>query len=436
MARIAVFGLGYVGSVSVAALAECGHEIVGVDANPVKVEMISAGRSPVMEEGIDALLCEGVEGGLIRTTGDVDSAVGDTDLAIVCVGTPSRANGSLDLGQVERVCREIGDAISRIDRPYTVVIRSTMLPGSMREVVIPTLEQASGRRAGETLGVCVNPEFLREGSSVFDFYHPPFTLIGCDDPHTAEMVAEIYDKVEAELLIVPLAAAEMVKYASNAFHAIKVAFANEIGSIAKAHQVDSHQVMSIFARDTKLNVSAAYLKPGYAFGGSCLPKDLRALTYHSRTIDVDTPLLDSVIPANQRHIDRAFEMVRSAGSKRIGVLGFSFKAGTDDLRESPVVELIERLIGKGFQLSLYDRHVSLARLIGANKAYIEREIPHVSSLMRDTPEQVVADSDVIVVGNSAAEFVAALSGARPDQVIIDLVRLQLDTASDYRGICW
>jgi GDP-mannose 6-dehydrogenase len=437
MTRIAVFGLGYVGAVSAAALAADGHDVTGVDSNPVKVEMISAGRSPVVEAGLTDLIASGVAAGRLRATTDAAEAVARSDVSLICVGTPSRPNGSLDLSQMERVCEQVGEQLP--GRPgHVVVVRSTVLPSSTDDLVVRVLEKASGGTAGRDFGVCLNPEFLREGSSIRDYHNPPFTLIGSDDPSAAEVVSALYAGIDAELLVVPVRVAEMVKYTSNAFHAIKVAFANEIGAICKRQRVDSHAVMDIFCRDDKLNVSRAYLRPGFAFGGSCLPKDLRALVYHARHLDVETPLLASVMPSNRGQIDRAFELVAGTGRKRIGILGFSFKAGTDDLRESPLVELIERLIGKGYEVRVFDRNVSLANLQGANRAYIEGEIPHIASLMCETVHEVVAASEVVVIGNGAPEFAAVPAMATADQVIIDLVRLQSEPPSHpgYAGIGW
>jgi len=437
--RISVFGLGYVGAVATAALARDGHDIVGVDPNLTKVEMVDAGVSPVIEEGLDALMAEGVAAGRIRATTIAEDAIAGTDVSLICVGTPSNFNGSLDLGHIEKVCQEIGIALTGKTERHVVVVRSTMLPGSTEDIVIPTLETASGRRLGPKLGVCVNPEFLREGTSIQDFDHPAFTLIGGNDDQATEDVRGLYSGVDAPVVVVPYRVAEMVKYASNAFHALKITFANEIGSIARELGVDSHRVMEIVTRDTKLNVSPAYLRPGFAFGGSCLPKDLRALVYQARRFDVDVPVLEAIGTSNQGQIDRALGMVRRTGRKRVGVLGFSFKAGTDDLRESPIVELIERLIGKGYELRVYDRNVSLANLQGANRAYIEREVPHIASLMAETVDEVLAVSDVIVVGTGDREFARAVDHARPDQIVIDLVRIGDPTVRSsgvYQGIAW
>ncbi len=439
MSTISIFGLGYVGSVSMACLAQSGHEVIGVDVNPTKVDMINAGHSPIIEEGLADLVRQGVDRGQIRATTNAAQAVAESHLSIICVGTPSHPNGSLNLNYVRRVCGEIGQALRNKDGYHVVVARSTMLPGSTEEVVIPLLEQTSGKKAGHDFGVCFNPEFLREGSSIRDFYDPPFTVIGSDDERAAAVVAELYSMLNAPVTVVPLKIAEMVKYANNAFHALKVSFANEIGNICKQQDIDSHQVMEIFCQDTKLNLSSYYLKPGFAFGGSCLPKDVRALLYHSRHLDVNPLVLESILLSNRQQIDVACRMVERTGRKRVGVLGFSFKAGTDDLRESPIVALIEYLIGKGYQVKVYDRNVSLANLQGANRAYIEQEIPHIASLMSDSIDAVLDNSDVIVVGNKSREFKDVLPRLRDDQVMIDLVRITKDhqpCADRYQGICW
>ncbi len=353
------------------------------------------------------------------------------------MGTPSNANGSLDLRYVTRVCEEIGAALKEKQGDHTVVIRSTMLPGTIESVVIPTLTQHSEKQVGIDFGVCINPEFLREGSSLKDFYAPPFTLIGADDDDTTATVRSLYSGIDAPVIATSVKTAEMVKYVCNCFHALKVSFANEVGNICKALGVDSHEVMDIFCQDSKLNLSAYYLKPGFAFGGSCLPKDLRAINYKAKQVDVEVPVLSSILPSNRQQIERAVEMVLATGKKRVGIFGFSFKAGTDDLRESPMVTLIETLIGKGLQLNIYDRDVSIARLFGANKEYIERQIPHIAQLMRGSIDEVLGSSDVLVVGNKAAEFNEIEQKRKEGQVVIDLVRLFDKTSSDsYQGICW
>jgi GDP-mannose 6-dehydrogenase len=438
--KLSIFGLGYVGCVSAACFAREGHDVTGVDVNAVKVDIINSGKSPIVEEGISELLAAAVRSSRLRATTDSAEAIMNSEISLVCVGTPSRPNGSLDLRYVERVCEEIGAAIKVKGQYHVVVIRSTMLPGTIENVVIPILEKCSGKRVGPDFGVCINPEFLREGSSLKDFYAPPFTLIGSDDPATAAKVHELYANINAPLFETAVKTAEMIKYVCNSFHALKVTFANEVGNICKVLGVDSHQVMNIFCEDKKLNLSPYYLKPGYAFGGSCLPKDLRALNYKARELDVEVPLLASILPSNRLQIERAVEMVARTGKKRIGVLGFSFKAGTDDLRESPMVVLIETLVGKGYQLSVYDRDVSLARLFGANKEYIEREIPHISQLMRSNVDEVIENGEVIIIGNKAEEFRQVESRLKSGKIVIDLVRLFDKNFSDgsgtYQGICW
>ena len=444
--KISVFGLGYVGSVSAACFARDGHEVIGVDINADKVASISAGRSPVIEARLPELIASVVDSGALAATGDGAAAVRDTNLSFVCVGTPSRPNGSLDLSAIERTCESIGEALASKDGPHTVVVRSTMLPGSTRGTVIPALEDRSHRRVGDGLNVCVNPEFLREGSSVADFDDPPFVLIGEDSTGPepgpgASLTADLYAGIDAPIFIESLATAEMVKYTCNAFHALKVTFANEIGSTARALACDSRRVMEIVCRDTKLNISPKYLRPGFAFGGSCLPKDVRALVHRAHRVDLAVPLLGSILPSNRDQVERAVDLVvrLGEGTKRVGVLGFSFKAGTDDLRESPLVLLIEALLGKGFAVTIYDRNVSLARLVVANRAYIETGIPHIAALMRATPAEVVEAGDVIVLGNGDPDFDAVVRGLTADKIVVDLAGVVADATAltaQYHGINW
>lgn len=438
MARVSVFGLGYVGAVSVACLADRGHYVIGVDVNAAKADLIGSGRSPIVEAGLEDLLRKGVAAGRIRATTDTALAIAESDLSLICVGTPSNANGSLDLSYVRRVSEQIGDALAAKTGYHVVIARSTMLPGSTESTVIPALEQHSGKRLGADFGVCFNPEFLREGTSIADFDDPPFTVIGADDEQALAVVRALYADIDAPLVSVSLREGEMVKYACNAFHGLKVTFANEIGNLCKQQGIDSHAVMDLFCRDAKLNLSPYYLKPGFAFGGSCLPKDLRALLYHGRQLDTRTPTLESILPSNERQIDIAYQMVRRTACRRIGVLGFSFKAGTDDLRESPMVALIEMLIGKGYEVAVYDRNVSLANLHGANRAYIEQEIPHIAQLMRDSMAEVVEHGELLVIGNRSPEFKDALTTLREDQIVLDLVRIsELPPDNpNYLGICW
>ena len=441
--RISVFGLGYVGTVSATCLARDGHDVIGVDPNPTKVELIGQGRSPVIEAGIAELLANVVSDGKLRATTSAAEAVAQSDLSLVCVGTPSQSNGSLDLGYVERVAQEIGSAIKDLDREHTVVIRSTTLPGTTRDLVIPALEASVGRPVGDGYGVGYNPEFLREGTALKDYDQPPKTVIGALDSKTADRIASLYEHLDAPLIRTELEVAELVKYADNTWHGLKIGFANEVGNIAKALGIDSHRVMEIFCSDTKLNLSPAYLKPGQAFGGSCLPKDIRALTYKARVLDVETPILSAVLPSNQLQLERALAMVMEKGNRKVGVLGMSFKAGTDDLRESPIVELVERLLGKGFDLRIYDRNVSLARLVGANRDFILNKIPHISRLLVEDIDEVIAHAETLVIGNGDPEFKDAFGQLRRDQTIVDLVRIGDDQGGDthpaggeYDGICW
>ncbi len=435
---VSVFGLGYVGCVSAACFAKQGHSVIGVDVNPAKVDLINRGDSTIVETGIGDLVREMVGAGRLRATLDPLEAVQASSISLVCVGTPSQPNGSIDLTYLTRVCHDIGTALRGEHKPHVVVIRSTVLPGSLEDLVIPTLEAASGKSIGHGIDVCSNPEFLREGTSIEDFYAPPFTLIGAENSATAAQVATLYEGIEANVHIVPLRIAEMVKYACNAFHALKIGFANEIGNVSKALGVDSHEVMRLVCEDKKLNISCRYLKPGFAFGGSCLPKDIRALAHRAQQLDVGVPILRAVLDGNKTQVTRAFNMVLATGKKRVGVLGLSFKAGTDDLRESPMVALIEMLIGKGLQLRIYDRDVSEARILGANREFVEREIPHIWSLMASTPTEAIAEADVIVIGNNGPDTQAVASAIRDDQLVIDLDRSFGPRASGpkYQGICW
>ncbi len=437
--RVSVFGLGYVGCVSAASFASDGHEVVGVDVNPTKVAAINEGRSPIVEKGLDDLIRDMVGGGSLRATTSAAEAIAASDVSLLCVGTPSRRNGSLDLTYLTRVCEEIGAALKGKDEYHVVVVRSTVLPGTAYNVVIPTLELHSGKKHGEGFGVAMNPEFLREGTALHDFRQPPLTLIGLDHAADAANTIGLYEKVEAPLVNTSIRTAEMIKYASNTWHALKVCFTNEIGNLCKRLDIDSHEVMDIFCQDTKLNLGSYYMKPGFAFGGSCLPKDVRALQYRAKEVDLELPVIQAILGSNERQIRHALDLIIETGRRRIGLLGFSFKAGTDDLRESPIVILAEQLLGKGYSLCIYDRNVSLARLVGANKEYIEHQIPHLSSLLCDTIDEVIHNSDVLVVGNHAPEFGEALTRTRPDQVVIDLVRIKTDLSrvpARYEGICW
>jgi GDP-mannose 6-dehydrogenase len=437
--NVSVFGLGYVGSVSAASFAADGHTVVGVDVNADKVASLNEGRSPIVEKGLDELIRDNTATLRLRATTSTAEAVRDTELSLICVGTPSRKNGSLDLTYLERVAEQIGEALRDKDDYHVVVVRSTVLPGTTHEVVIPALERTSGKKYGTGFGVTVNPEFLREGTAIHDFRHPPLTLVGHNYRSDAEPTQALYANIDAPMQTTTIRTAEMMKYASNTWHALKVTFANEIGNVCKRMQIDSHEVMDIFCKDEKLNLSSYYMKPGFAFGGSCLPKDVRALQYRAKEVDLEIPVIQAILGSNQLQIQHAIDEIVDTGKKKVGLLGFSFKAGTDDLRESPIVILAEALLGKGYQLCIYDKNVSLARLIGANKEYINKQIPHLSSLLTETIDEVLDKSDVIVVGNAAPEFSDALTRTRPEHIILDLVRVKTDRAQipgDYRGICW
>jgi GDP-mannose 6-dehydrogenase len=404
-------------------LAVEGHEIVGVDPVQLKVDFINQGHSPIVEPEIDDIIARYTKTGRIRATTDPLQAVMESDLSFVCVGTPSLPNGDLDLRFIRRICEQIGEALRMKDAYHTVVIRSTILPGTMHKVVIPTIEEFSAKRIGHDFGVCNNPEFLREGTAVADFRQPPKTVIGEMDRLSGDLVASLYEAIPAPLIRTDLHTAEMIKYVDNCWHALKIGFANEIGNLCDALEIDAQTVMDIFCEDRKLNISSAYLRPGFAFGGSCLPKDLRALSYQARMHDLQLPILNSVLPSNEMQIVRGLRQVIESGNSRIGILGFSFKAGTDDLRESPMIEVIERLIGKGYDLRIYDRNVNIAALTGANREFILNRIPHISRLMVPGTEDVLAWAETIVIGNSDPEFKKVPQKLRANQCLIDFVRM-------------
>lgn len=437
--KISVFGLGYVGCVSAACLAGRGHQVVGVDVNPLKIDLIGSGKAPVVEERIGELTAEVVESGALRATTDVAAAIAASDISLVCVGTPSAPNGSLSTLYLERVAEEIGNALAEKSTRHTVVFRSTMLPGTCLDLLVPILEKASGGTAGVDFGVAVNPEFLREGSSVRDFFDPPKTVIGELDPASGDAVAALYEGLPGDVFRVPVPVAEMTKYADNAFHGLKIGFANELGSICRALGLDSHKVMDVFLADTKLNISPAYLRPGFAFGGSCLPKDLRGLVHAAHRADVSVPILSHVLPSNSDHLQRAFDLVARTGKRRIGLFGLSFKPGTDDLRESPLVELAERLLGKGYDLRIYDANVSMSRLMGANREYIEARLPHLGQLLAGSIDEVVEHADVYLVGCTDPDVLAVLPHGG-EKVLIDLVRLpdaeERRAEEGYVGLAW
>jgi len=435
--------LGYVGCVSAACLAQEGHNVIGVDVNPLKVDLINKGKSPIVEKGLDEILEKVVNqenrGANLTATTDAVRAVMDTEISLICVGTPSNENGSLKLDYIRRCAQEIGAGLKQKTEYHVVVARSTMLPGSVEESIIREVEYVSGKKAGPDFGAVMNPEFLRESTSIDDFYNPPVTVIGQLDEKSGDAVEKMYHFLDAPAKRTDIGTAEMIKYANNSFHALKVAFANEIGAICKEIGIDSHKVMEIFCMDNKLNLSPYYLKPGFAFGGSCLPKDLRAIGYKAKEKDVDTPVLNSIMISNKTHIERAINRIIRTGKKRVGILGLSFKAGTDDLRESPLVAVTEALIGKGFDIRIYDENVSIASIFGANKEYIEKEIPHISSLMCTEFDEVVDHAEVIVIGNKSAEFRDVVRRMDDGKIVFDLVRITdevKDALDGYEGICW
>jgi GDP-mannose 6-dehydrogenase len=436
--KISIFGMGYVGTVSAGCLSNEGHQVVGVDPVPTKVDLINAGHSPIIEESIGELISTNVKAGRLRATCDPDFAVRETELSFVCVGTPSQTNGNLDLTYIRRVCEQIGKSLRDKSTRHTVVIRSTILPGTMRGIVIPVLEEHSAKRAGIDFGICNNPEFLREGSAVKDFHAPPKTVIGESDRASGDLLAGLYAKLNAPLVRTDLETTEMVKYVDNCWHALKIGFANEIGNICKSLSIDGHAVMNIFCQDKKLNISAAYLMPGFAFGGSCLPKDLRALTYTAKTRDLQLPIMTSILPSNELQISRGLQLIVEGGHKRVGILGFSFKAGTDDLRESPMIEVIERLIGKGYDLRIFDRNVNLASLVGANRDFILNRIPHISRLMVDGIDPVLKHAETVVIGNNDPDFRGMNERLNNGQRLVDFVRITNDRSKHgkYDGICW
>jgi GDP-mannose 6-dehydrogenase len=436
--KVSVFGLGYVGAVSAGCLANDGHEVLGVDPFPTKVDLINNGQSPIIEADIGEMIAANAKSGRLRATDDQAKAIRETDLSFICVGTPSQSNGNLDLSYIRRVCEQIGQALKTKSTRHTIVIRSTIVPGTMHKIVIPVLEEFSGKKAGADFGVCHNPEFLREGSAVKDFNSPPKTVIGELDKASGDILVELYKKLDAPLIRTDLETAEMVKYVDNSWHALKIGFANEIGNLCKAFSIDAHAVMKIFIQDKKLNISPAYLLPGFAFGGSCLPKDLRALSYQAKMHDLELPIMTSILPSNEMQVDRGLQLIIDKGHKKVGILGFSFKAGTDDLRESPVIEVIERLLGKGYDLRIYDKNVNIASLVGANRDFILNRIPHISKLMMNDIDAVLSHAQTVVIGNNDPDFKTVPERLHEGQVLVDFVRItsRRSEKGKYDGICW
>lgn len=437
--RVSIFGLGYVGAVTSACLAKEGHTVVGVDVDPYKIALIREGRAPIVEANLEPFLQEGIKSGRLHATDDTEEAIAHTDISLICVGTPSKENGDLTTTYLERVEEQIGQALRKKTSYHIVVVRSTVLPGTTEEILLPLLEEASGKRVNEGFGLGVNPEFLREGTAIADFYDPPFTIVGAHRPEDAETITQLYEGVKAQLFATNIRTAEMIKYACNAFHALKITFANEIGMLCKAEGVDSHEVMRIFCADTKLNISSRYLLPGFAFGGSCLPKDLRALTYRTRTQDIAVPMLESILPSNRLQIDQVVKLIVRQRKRRLGLFGLSFKPGTDDLRESPLVELAEQLIGKGYKLLIHDPNVCYAALYGSNKAYIEREIPHIREILRENADEVVQHAELLIIGHLPPSVRENLPAQiREGQIVVDLARAfrPEQIRGEYIGLYW
>jgi GDP-mannose 6-dehydrogenase len=434
--KITIFGMGYVGCVTAACLANRDHDVTGVDIDGNKVEMINRSQSPIIEPGLTDIIKTGICRGKLRATTEITEL---GTVSLICVGTPSNDNGSLGLQQILRVVRRVGELLRDSHSYHVVTIRSTVLPGTVENIIIPLLEEKSHKKASRDFGVCMNPEFMRETTAVKDFYHPPFTIIGHQDQQSCDLVAKLYEGIKAPVQESTIIVAEMLKYACNAFHALKICFANEIGNLCKSLSIDSHRVMEIFCEDTNLNISPYYLKPGFAFGGSCLPKDLRAILYQAKLNDIDVPLLSSIMESNKRQIEQAYHMIKKLGRTSVGILGLSFKAGTDDVRESPIVDLIEILLGKGYKIAIYDEEVSLAKLYGANKRQLEESIPHISSLIKSSIHEVLENSEIIVIGKKTEYFKKVVTHVNDDAFIIDLVRLynNIDEGrSYYEGICW
>ena len=437
--RISIFGLGYVGAVSLACLARDGHRVIGVDIDPVKLDLIRARKSPILEEGIQELMRDVVDSGRVTVTNDALRAVHDTEVSFICVGTPSAANGSQDLTAILRLAEQIGAAIKTKREFHTIVVRSTVQPGTLEEKLEPIFETASGKKSGVDFGLAFQPEFLREGSSIRDYDHPPYTIVGGNCEAAVNAVREIFQHLDARFMVTNIRVAETLKMSCNAFHALKITFANEIGRISQSLGIDSHEVMRLVCADTRLNISTAYLKPGFAFGGSCLPKDLRALAQIARQNDIEIPMLASLLVSNRVHIDHAVDKILKLGRPRVGMLGLSFKTGTDDLRESPLVMVAKRLLGEGCELRIFDPEVHLSRLLGANRSYIDAHIPHLGSLLCEQINEMIDPSDVILVGLQQPALDAALQvRVRQDQYLIDLVNLPNRDLlrCRYEGACW
>lgn len=435
--RISVFGLGYVGVVCCACFSREGHDVIGIDIDETKINLINEGKSTIIETGLEEQIADSVKKGSLEATNDYKLAVLSSDVSFICVGTPSLSNGSINLAYIYEVAKQIAEGIKSKDSFHTVVIRSTVKVGTLK-VCREIIEDISGKKFGKDFGMVSNPEFLREGTAMKDFVNPPYTVIGTESKESKSIMESLYSSLSAPIYFLKPEEAEMIKYANNNFHAMKITFANEIGNICKEYDVDGHRVMDIVAKDTKLNLSPYYLKPGFAFGGSCLPKDVRGLTQVANSLDLKTPLLSSLIKSNFYQIERGLDLIKKTGKRKIGFLGFAFKSGTDDLRESPLVTVIETLIGRGYQLSVYDSNVHLSSLLGKNKEYINNHIPHIYKLLKEEIQDVIDSSEVLVIGNNSEEFRDILTRVNPDQIVIDFVRIDKDLTSkdNYIGICW
>lgn len=436
--NISIFGLGYVGSVSLACLAQNGHRVIGVDVNRDKVDCINDGRSPIVENGLDEMIAAQRAKGTVSATTDAGAAVSETDVSFICVGTPPTSQGHLNLDGIFGVAREIGAAIANKKNLHVVAIRSTVLPGTNRKVT-ELIEGASGKKAGRDFAVVSNPEFLREGTAIKDYFHPAYTLVGSEDERASKVMAAVYEGIEAPVIVTAIRPAELIKYVNNSFHALKISFANEVGSICKKLGIDSHELMGIFCRDTKLNIAPNYLKPGFAYGGSCLPKDLKALCTIAHDFYLKCPLLESIEASNEIHKGRVLETILESGRQRVGFLGLSFKEGTDDLRSSPIIDILEKLLGKGFDVRIYDKNVRISQLVGANREFILQRIPLISRFILADTAEVVGNSDLVVVVNNDAEFPRVLENLPPDRIILDLVNIDFPGKAgreNYRGIAW
>jgi GDP-mannose 6-dehydrogenase len=438
--KIIVWGLGYVGTVSAACLAQLGHEVIGVEPHKAKVDAINSGRSPIREPNLDKLVSEGVASGRLKATQDGGSAVPSADVSLICVGTPSAADGGQNLTYLRNVALEIGNGLKQAKAYHVVVVRSTLFPGTTRNTLVPLLEERSGLRAGTDFGIASNPEFMRETSAIGDFFNPPYTVIGELDARSGDVVRQVYQGLQAQIFRVALEEAEVLKMTNNAFHAVKVGFANEIGRVCARLGIDSHVVMGMVCADTKLNISPAYLKPGFAIGGSCLPKDLRSLTLTARRLGVELPILEGILPSNRLQIEEARIKVHELNVQRVGVLGLSFKAGTDDLRESPIVDLIRSLWQDGIDTLVCDPDINLDTMLGSNREYLERQLPQIEDILRSDIAATVRQCQAVVVNQNRPEFRAALQGMDGGIAVIDLVRLDekrsISGISTYRGISW